>query len=120
MLRGEVRADWRELAEDVWLGVADWRVAHPRATFREIEEFIEEQTARIRARMMADVALATTSRDIAALAEEGRPRCPECGGKLEARGQQTREVLTLRGDAVALPRSYAVCQECGQGLFPPR
>jgi YgiT-type zinc finger domain-containing protein len=120
MVSEAVRTGWGRLGEEVWLGVAEWRAAHPKATFSEIEQAVEEQMARIRTRVMADVALATATSDIAALPEDARPSCPECGGSLEARGKRTREVLTLRGDTVSLPRSYTVCRACGQGLFPPR
>lgn len=112
--------DWRSLAEEVWFGVAEWRAAHPKATFAEIERAIDERLAVIRARLLTDVALASAARDIAGQGEEERPRCEDCGGDLKARGQQVREVTTLRGDVVRLKRSYAVCRSCGRGLFPPR
>lgn len=120
MVGEAVRGGWRSLADEVWLGVAEWRAAHPKATFTEIEQAVEEQMARIRARVMADVALASASSDVRTLPEEARPRCTECGGILEPRGQQTREVLTLRGDTIPLRRSYTTCRSCGLGDFPPR
>lgn len=111
------QANWQALAEEVWLGVVEWRAAHPKATFAEIERAVDERLGRIRTRVLTDVALASAARDIAG--QEGRPGCQECGGDLEARGQRTRELTTLRGDVVQLRRSYAVCQSCGRGLFPP-
>jgi hypothetical protein len=111
---------WRDLAEEVWLGVAEWRAAHPKATFTEIEQVVEDRLAVIRTRLLTDLALASAASDIAAVGEEDRPRCPECAGGLEPRGRQVRELTTLRGAVVQLKRSYAVCRSCGAGDFPPR
>ncbi len=104
----------------MWLGVAEWRAAHPKATFAEIEQVVDERVGLIRARVLTDVALASARSDVAGLPKAKRPRCRECGGELEARGQQMRELLTLRGESVRLKRSYAVCGSCGRGVFPPR
>lgn len=117
---GTVPANWQALAEEVWLGVAEWRAAHPRATFVEIERAVDERLAVVRTRVLRDVALASSSTHLGPRETEERARCPQCDGELEGRGQQTRELATLRGDVVSLKRSYAVCQSCGQGLFPPR
>jgi hypothetical protein len=100
--REELAVGWRQLADEVWLGVAEWRAAHPKATFAEIERVVEERLGGIRKRLLTDLALASGASDLATLAEEERPRCAECGGELEARGQQTRELTTLRGDVVPL------------------
>ena len=111
---------WRALSEEVLLGMQDWRAAHPRATFAEIEAEVETQLARLRARMLEDAALASRATDLTAQPAAERPPCPACGQALQPRGQQTR-TLTVRGDRdVQLRRSYAVCSACGRGLFPPR
>lgn len=120
MRQEELAGRWRELADEVWLGVAEWRAAHPKATFAEIERVVDERIGRIRTRVLADVAMASATSDMGELAKEERPHCQECGGELEPRGQQTRELMTLRGDDVELRRSYAVCRSCGGGVFPPR
>ena len=110
---------WRALSEDVLSGMADWRTAHPRATFTEIETELETQLARLRARFLEDLALASRAADVAAQPPGERPPCPTCGQPLQPRGQATRTV-TIRGDeAVRLHRSYATCSACGTGLFPP-
>jgi YgiT-type zinc finger domain-containing protein len=120
MTDGERAARWRELSEDVLSGMADWRAAHPRATFAEIEAEVESQLGRLRVRLLEDAALASRAADLRAQPVRERPPCPACGAPLEPRGQQTRTV-TVRGDRdVQLRRSYAVCSACGTGLFPPR
>ncbi len=110
---------WRTLSEEVLTGMQDWRAAHPRATFAEIEAEVETQLARLRARMLEDAALASRAADLTAQPATERPPCPGCGQALQPRGQQTRTV-TVRGNRdVPLRRSYAVCSACGTGLFPP-
>jgi len=120
MERDALEARWHALIEEVVSGMRDWRTAHPRATFREIEAAINERLDRLRARMLEEAALASRATDLAGLARAERPACPECGQPLEARGQHERTV-TVQGDQqVRLRRSYAVCPSCGGGLFPPR
>lgn len=111
---------WRALADEALTGVSDWRAAHPKATFTEIEEEVENRLTALRSRMIEDVTQASAVSDVTALADDERPCCPDCKGRLEAHGQQKRELQTLRGVAVSLLRSYTVCQSCGTGLFPPR
>lgn len=44
--------------------------------------------------------------------------CPQCGGKLKAKGKRTRRVVTETGE-VSVARAYYHCAACGTGLFPP-
>lgn len=112
--------NWRAMADEVWTAVSDWRAAHPKATFSEIEREVEARLSALRVRMLEDIALASASADVTMLSEASRPSCPECAGRLEARGKQTRALQTMRGDVVSLRRSYTVCRSCGTGVFPPR
>ena len=61
---------WRELAEDVLTGMKEWRLQHPKATWREIEAALDERLSRVRARMLQDLALASAMTDLGAA---GRP-----------------------------------------------
>jgi YgiT-type zinc finger domain-containing protein len=112
----EHEARWQQLSEEVLTGLRDWRAAHPRATFAEIEAVVDERLNGMRARMLEDLALASAAAEEAG----GLPGpCPECGQPLQRRGTQTR-TLTVQGDQpVHLRRPYAVCPACGTGLFPP-
>jgi YgiT-type zinc finger domain-containing protein len=96
-------------------GLRDWRAAHPRATFAEIEAVVDERLNGMRARMLEDLALASTAAGVAG----ERPACPTCGHALQARGAHTRTVTVQGEQAVRLQRQYAVCPACGTGLFPP-
>jgi uncharacterized protein with PIN domain len=119
MWSADVEARWRELSEAVITGMAEWRAQHPRATLKEIEAALDERLAHVRARMLQDTALASAATDVSQLPADERPRCPECGHTLEARGQEERTVRTTYDRPVTLRRSYAHCPACGAGLFPP-
>ena len=112
-------ARWSDDAASVWTGMVDWRAAHPRATFDEIEAALDERLNQVRARMLGDLALASASADLSTASAEERPRCERCGVVLHARGASERTLLTQGGAAVRLVRTYAACPECGDGSFPP-
>jgi ribosomal protein S27AE len=115
----ETEASWHTMTEEVLSALAEWRVQHPRATLRDIEQAVDERLAGVRARMVQDMALRSTQRDVGALPAAERPVCPHCGVVLEARGKQTRRLTTSHNREIRLDRSYAVCPRCGGGLFPP-
>lgn len=110
---------WSRDAASVWTGMADWRAAHPQATFSEIEAALDERLNQVRARVLADLALASTAADLQAASAEERPRCERCGTVVQARGQSERRLVTQGGAEVRLRRSYATCPACGDGSFPP-
>ena len=45
--------------------------------------------------------------------------CPECGARMQRRGQQGRRVVTEAGSS-QLERVYCVCPSCGYSFFPLR
>ena len=110
---------WSEDAASVWTGMAEWRAARPKATFSEIEDALDERLNQVRARVLADLALASAGADVQEATTEERPRCERCGGALQARGSSDRTLLTQGGAEVRLRRSYATCPRCGDGAFPP-
>lgn len=115
----ELEARWQQLTGEVITGMKEWRLQHPRATFREIEEALDGRWAKARARMLQDMALASIAADVSAASQGERPQCPKCGNTLEARGQDTRELTTNYNQTITLKHSYASCPVCGTGLFPP-
>lgn len=110
---------WQQLADQVMTGMKEWRVHHPKATLREIEEALDERLARMRARMVQDLALTSAAADFQTASAEERPRCPQCGTLMEARGTDTRALTTTYNQQITLTRGYAHCPICGSGLFPP-
>src|SRR5688572_1047591 len=110
---------WAGDAESVWSGLTDWRAAHPRATLSEIEAALDERLDRLRARLLADLALASAAADVREASAEERPRCERCGVMLQSRGESERTLLTQGGAQVPLRRIYLACPQCGDGSFPP-
>jgi hypothetical protein len=110
---------WSRDAASVWTGMADWRAAHPKATFSEMEAALDERLNQVRARVLADLAMASTAADLQAAGVEERPGCQECGTRLQAGGQSERGVVTQGGAEVRLRRTYATCPRCGSRSFPP-
>ncbi len=110
---------WQALADEVMSGMKEWRVQHPKATFREIEVALDERLAHMRARMLQDVALASAAADWEQAPEAEPPRCPQCGQPLQAGSKKTRQIQTQGGQEVRLERRYGTCPACGAGLFPP-
>jgi len=104
----------------VMTGMKEWRLQHPRASFDEIEAALDERLAKMRARLLQDLALASVAAKVSEATDEERPRCPQCGGQLEARGEEQRTLTTTYNQPVTLRRSYAYCPACEAGLFPPR
>lgn len=81
-MRDDFDAPWHVLASEVTSGLNDWRMQHPKATWREIEHALDARLGQMRARLMTDIALASTAADVTAAQDQGRPRCPICGGPL--------------------------------------
>lgn len=114
--RGE---EWAALSEEVLTGMKEWRLAHPKATFRQIEEALDERLNRLRARMLSDAAQASAARAWEERREEERPVCSVCGSPLQSRGKHARRLQTQGGNEVRIERTYGVCPVCGVGVFPP-
>ncbi|EFH83957.1 hypothetical protein [Ktedonobacter racemifer] len=96
----------------------EWRQAHPKATFREIEQAVAEQMSRLEARLLQETAQASSQRDWRAETEQA-PRCPVCDERLLKRGKRLRNLQGRGGKEIQLERSYGMCPVCGTGLFPP-
>lgn len=114
----------RCVPEESWLAeaatrfrvIADWRHAHPAATWDDLEAAVDAELAALRATVLQDTALASDAVDL----RTTRPPCPQCGTPLQAAGARTRHLTTDHDQPIALTRTYARCPACGTGLFPPR
>ena len=111
---------WQATSEAVARELVAWREAHPKASSSQIEDAVFEAVQRLQARALQQVVHASTAADVAAQPVQERPTCPACHARLEPRGRQRRTIRPARQRApLELDRSYAVCAECGAGLFPP-
>jgi predicted RNA-binding Zn-ribbon protein involved in translation (DUF1610 family) len=117
-MAGEKR-NWQALYEEAEVAVKSWRKSHPKATFTEIENKVDEEMARVRAGMIQDMALESANADFRKKESAERPKCPECGAAVQANGEQSRHLVTDHEQRVELQRSQARCPECGATYFPP-
>jgi YgiT-type zinc finger domain-containing protein len=120
MTADEFEEDWRVLNTEMLEEMTAWRQQHPRATFQEIEQAVDQRIAQARARLLAHVSHASPAADWRTAPPEEQPTCPACGTRLRPNGTYTRHLQTQGGQALALERSYGVCPDCGSGFFPPR
>jgi hypothetical protein len=111
---------WEALSAEILSGMREWRLSHPKATLREIEEALDERWYRLRARMLRDVALQSAASHWQEAIRSERPTCRVCGTPLILRGKRKRHLKTHGGHTLTLDRSYGLCPTCKQGLFPPR
>lgn len=120
MRRTEFDAEWEALSREELAGMKEWRLQHPRASFREIEATLDRRLDRLRARVLRDTAGASDQADWRDLPPEERPKCPHCEEALISRGSKERRLQTQGGEELVFERSYGTCPRCGTGLFPPR
>lgn len=106
-------------SDEIVTSIFEWRVQHPDATLTEIEAALDARWYRLRARMLADLALRSSAANWQGRAAEEQPTCPDCGAPLIRRGQQPRHLKTHGGHDLTLMRSYGYCPTCQTGLFPP-
>jgi hypothetical protein len=78
---------WHRLSEEVLTGMQEWRLRHPTATLREIEVELDARWARMRARILEDVALQSTATTWQGSPAGQQPTCPQCGTPLKERGR---------------------------------
>lgn len=119
--RAAVGGEWEEQAQEAFLDLRAWRALHPQATLAAIEQELDRRLEGLRARMVADRALASQAADLqgTAATSAARARCPSCGTPLHDGGVQQRTLVTLGNHQVELARDYGTCPGCGGGLFPP-
>jgi RNase P subunit RPR2 len=112
----ELQQHWQEQGEKATAAVAQWRVAHPKATLAEIEQAVDEQINRLRAQLIEQAAQASAAAE--SEANQGLV-CEQCGKALQARGRARRKWQTQGGQQVEVERTYVTCPQCGGGFFPP-
>ena len=85
MKKDELHQSWSGKSEEILTGMLEWRQQHPKATFREIEGEVDQRLAVLRAKMIADAALAYAQ-------SEWEPGSAEnVSGMWEAIGEERQE-----------------------------
>jgi YgiT-type zinc finger domain-containing protein len=110
-------AKWQELVAEITSGIKEWVNRNPKATMAEIERETMRRMARFQARMLEDILRAKAVEQKAA--KDETVTCPECGEKMQSRGDQERHLQAQGGQDVVFKRGYAVCPKCGATFFPP-
>jgi YgiT-type zinc finger domain-containing protein len=100
--------------------ISQWRKAHPRASYQEIEDEVHGQLMQLEAYILKRAAEESPSREWGRHSENEAPPCPHCGKPLSAKGQAPRTLQGNGGESVTLKRTYGVCSSCGMSLFSPR
>ncbi len=119
MSKEEAQQDWRSLSEEAVSGMSEWRQAHPKATFQEIEQEVDTRLNRLRSRMVKDLAQQSEASNWSDPQGTNAPVCPKCGGTLRKRGKHQREVQSSGGSRIHLDRQFARCTDCGYSFSPP-
>ena len=119
MKRESLPEQWQQQSEAVLSGVAEWREQHPHATWREIEQAIDDRLGRLRSQLLQDTAQQSQQRRWSQQDGAQRPQCPSCHLPLQARGTHARTLQSSAGSQITLQRSYGTCPQCGSGFFPP-
>lgn len=108
---------WHEESQPFFVEIAKWREEHPHATMAEIEQAVDAQMHTLRAQLLQEAAQAGPAHESSSSLAQ-TPCGPDCGVRLQARGQRERHLQTHGGKQVTLKRTYLSCPQCGYGFFP--
>src|SRR5215472_1836985 len=111
---------WVEKSQEMLSDIKEWRQAHPKATFVEIEDEVHRRMMQLEAHVLRDAAQESASRVWGQETSEAPPHCPTCQVPLQARGRSERTLPGNGGAPITLPRTYGTCPKCGESFFPPR
>lgn len=89
-----------------------WRVAHPHATFAEIEVEATRQVAALRVDLIAAA--------VAVGEPTAAPACGACGRTMVRNGTRERTIVTSHREPVTVQDHRYRCSACGVELSPPR
>jgi RNase P subunit RPR2 len=119
--RGKVDEQaWLSKGAAILTDIKEWRRAHPKATFVEIEDEIHRRMMELEAQVLQDAAQESLSREWGQTPGQSVPVCPACAVPLQARGQHRRTLQGNGGQSVTLSRTYGTCPSCQKSFFPPR
>ena len=111
---------WLQKSEEILSDIKEWRRAHPKATFVEIEDEVHKRMMQLEAQVLQEAAQESSSREWGGPLSEDHPRCPKCAVPLKARGKHKRTLQGNGGESVTLHRTYGMCSKCGESFFPSR
>jgi hypothetical protein len=109
---------WVHKSQEILGDIKEWRRAHPKATFVEIEDEVHQRMMQLEAQVLQEAAQERSSREWGGALSEDQPRCPKCQVPLKARGKHKRTLQGNGGQSVTLHRTYGTCPTCGESFFP--
>lgn len=98
----------------------EWRRAHPKAKYVEIEGEIHRRMMQLEARVIQEAAQESEAREWGKGREQEAPVCAKCAVPLSARGKHRRTLQGNGGESVMLNRTYGTCPNCRESFFPTR
>jgi hypothetical protein len=109
---------WLQKGQEILSDIKEWRRAHPKATFVEIEDEVHNRMMQLEAQVLQETVQESTSREWRGAPAQHHPHCPKCQVPLKARGTHQRTLQGNGGQSVTLRRMYGTCPTCGESFFP--
>ncbi len=109
----------RKMSTEILTDIKEWRRAHPRATYVQIEDEVHKRMMQLEAQIIEGAVQESPSREWGRGSKVEAALCPKCAVPLQARGKHKRTLQGNGGESVTLKRTYGTCPKCGEGLFPP-
>src|SRR5437773_7472409 len=81
---------WVKKSEEILTDIKEWRQAHPKATFVEIEDEVHKRMMQLEAQILQEAAQESPSREWGRTSGQQPPQCPTCALPLQARGKHQR------------------------------
>ncbi len=69
---------WLHKSQEILSAIKEWRRAHPKATFVEIEDEVHKRMMQREAQVLQEAAQERSRREWGATLGEEYPRCPKC------------------------------------------
>src|SRR5450759_491929 len=110
----------RKMSTEILTDIKEWRRAHPRATYVQIEDEVHTRMMQLEAQIIESAVQESPSREWGRGSGHEAAPCPTCAVPLQARGTHKRTLQGNGGQSVTLSRTYGTCPTCGESLFPPR
>ena len=81
---------WLQKSQEILSDMKEWRRAHPKATFVEIEDEVHKRMMQLEAQVLQEAAQDSSSREWGGASTKEHPHCPKCQVSLKARGHHQR------------------------------
>src|SRR5215472_3783408 len=93
---------WQQMSMEILTDVKEWRKAHPRATYVQIEDEVHKRLMQLEARLIENTVEQSPSREWGKGSEQEAALCPKCATPLQTRGKQKRTLQGNGGENVTL------------------